>query len=157
MQIRKNRRKKRIIGLLFLIALGYFILTNFDLGDLPWVGLAIEGPKQTCTEIRGPKTMTDTEVSTLKVDDMGFKALRNENKAVLEVRNTDDVSGDVRVTVYCVNGDQQGEQKKTLEPGETGVFSFLDVRDCDLDYIVEPELIKTRVNKTVYVTDSVCE
>ncbi len=153
----KNRRVKTLIGLLLLIAVAYFILTNFDLGDWPALGFAIRGPGQTCTEISGPKVMTDTVIEQLEVEDLGFQILRNENKALLKVRNKDDHAGNVRVLLYCRNGYQQGEQKKKIEPGDTETFSFLDVSDCELDYIIEPENIKRRVNRTAYVTDSVCE
>lgn len=153
----KNRRVKTVIGLLLLIAVAYFILTNFDFGDWPALGFAIRGPGQTCTEIRGPKVMSDTVIEQLEVEDLGFRILRNENKAVLKVRNKDERAGEVRVTLYCRNGYQQGDQEKDIDPGETETFRFLDVSDCELDYIIEQENVKRRVNKTVYVTDSVCE
>ncbi|MBN1544875.1 hypothetical protein JW898_05445 [Candidatus Woesearchaeota archaeon] len=156
-KMRKNNRTKTVIGLLLLIAVAYFLLTNFSIGDWPKFGAEISGASKSCIDVRGPKIMTDTVVEQLKVDDEGFVALRNENKAVLTLKNRDDEAGEVRVTVFCRNGDQQGEQKKKVEPGETAVFNFLDVADCDLDYIIEPELTKKRVNRTVYVTDSVCD
>jgi len=156
-QIKKNRRKKKIIGLLLLIVLGYMLFSNLDLGDLPWVGMTIKGPSKTCTEVRGPQTMTDTEVRDLEVMDMGFRADRNENRATITVANIDNVTGDVRVTLYCRNGNQQGELNKELDPGDEEIFTFLDVSDCELEYIIEPEIIKTRVERTAYVTDTVCE
>jgi hypothetical protein len=159
MEEQKNRKKrtKTVIGILLLIAIAYFVLTNFDLGDWPRLGMVIEGPSKTCTEIRGPKVMTDTVIEQLKVEDLGFKALRNENKAVITVRSKDEEAGNVRVIVYCRNGDQQGEETKRIEAGETAVFSFLDVDDCDLDYLIEPETIRKKVERTVYVDDSICE
>lgn len=154
---RKPKKMKRVIGILLIMAIAYFVFTNFDLADWPKLGLVIEGPSQSCTEIRGPKTMTDTVIEQLEVEDRGFKALRDENKALIEVRNVDNVTGKVRVLLYCRNGNEQGEETKRIEPGEKAVFSFLDVEDCDLDYIIEPETMRKKVNKTVYVTDSVCE
>ena len=154
---KKNKKGKTIIGILLLIAIVYFILTNFSLGDWPKLGLVLEGHSKTCIEIRGPKEMTDTVITQLKVEDMGFKALWNENKAVLNVRNKDNITGEVRVMLYCRNGNEQGDETKQIEPGETAVFSFLDVEECDLDYIIEPETMRKKVKKTVYVTDSVCE
>ena len=154
---RKPKKMKKIIGILLLIAIAYFIFTNFDLAGWPKLGDVIEGPSKSCTEIRGPKTMTDTIIKQLEVEDLGFKALRDESKALIEVRNADNVTGKVRVVLYCRNGDEQGEDTKRLEPGEKTVFSFLDVDDCDLDYTIEPQTTRKKVNKTVYVTDSVCE
>jgi hypothetical protein len=154
---RKPKKMKKLIGILLLVAIAYFIFTNFDFADWPKLGLVIEGQSKSCTEIRGPKTMTDTVIEQLEVEDLGFKALRDENKALIEVRNVDNVTGKVRVVLYCRNGDEQGEKTKSLEPGEKEVFSFLDVKDCDLGYIIEPETRRKRVNKTVYVTDSMCE
>ncbi len=158
MQKKDNKnRTKTVIGLLLLAAIAYFVLTNFNLGDWPKLGVKIEGPKTTCTEIRGPKTMTDTVIDRLKVEDLGFKVINDERRAEITVKNKDNATGEVRVTLYCRDGDEQGEEKKSIEAGESAVFSFLDVDDCDLDYIIEPETISRRVNKTVYVTDSVCE
>jgi len=153
----KNERNKKIIGFLLLAAVAYVLITNFDLADWPKLWVKIEGPKETCTEIRAPKTMTDTEISQLKVNDLGFKVVDAENRAELTVQNTDDETGEVRVLLYCRDGEQQGEEKKSISAGETAVFTFLDTEDCDLDYIIEPEMMKKRVTKTVYVNDSVCE
>ena len=156
-RIRKNNRMKRIIGFLLLTAIAYFIFTNFDLGDFPKAGFVIHGESNTCTEVRGPQVMTDTEIESLQIEDKGFQVLRNENKAVITVRNTDDTAGSVKVRLYCINGNEQGDIAKNLDPGETAVFSFLDIADCDLDYIILPDTIKRKVNKTVYVSDSGCE
>ena len=156
-RIKKNRLKKKIIGLLLIIAIAYFILSNFDLGDLPLTGMIITGESTTCTEIRGPSTMTDTEVRDLQIEDRGFQVLRNENKATISIRNTDNQSGSVRVMLFCSDGTKQGEDTRTLDSGETQVFNFLDVRDCELDYMIEPGVITARVEKTTYTTDTVCE
>jgi len=154
---RKNKRAKMIIGTLLLIAVAYFLFTNFDLSDWPKFGIVAEGSKTTCTEIRGPKMMTDTVVEKLRVRDAGFKAVSDERRAELTVENTDNISGEVRVMLFCRDGEEQGEQKKTIEAGSAGVFTFLGVDDCDLDYIIQPELMTRRVNRTSYVTDTSCE
>jgi hypothetical protein len=156
-QKEKNQKVKKAIGILLLIAIAYFLLTNFDLADWPKFGVKIEGPTKTCTEIRAPKTMTDTEISQLKVNDLGFKVVDAENRAELTVQNVDNITGEVRVLLYCRNGAQQGDDRKSIGAGETAVFTFFDTEDCDLDYIIEPEMMKKRVTKTVYVNDSVCE
>ncbi|MBW2968235.1 hypothetical protein KY362_07150 [Candidatus Woesearchaeota archaeon] len=156
--MRKNNRTKGIIGLFLLIAVGYLIYTNVELGHLPWAGMVVEGPKQTCTETRGPKVLTDTVVEQLQIDDLGFEALKSEDKAVIKVKNTDEVGGDVRVMLYCRNGDQQGDLTKHLIPGEEALFLFEDVADCDLDYIIEPELLRRTVEKSFeYSADVSCE
>lgn len=152
----KPRLAKRLIGIALIIVLAHFILTNFDLDDWPKVGLAIEGSRETCTEISGPETMTDTITEPLDVTDTGFRVMRNENKAVLTIENTDDAEGDVRVRLYCVNGKEVGDMTKTLSPGKSAVFNFLDVPDCDLDYYIQPDTVRRKVNRTVRVSKSTC-
>jgi hypothetical protein len=155
-KLRKNERMKRIIGILLLIAVAYFILTNFDIPGWPGFGIISEGPKATCTEIRGPTIVTDTVVEKLSVTDAGFKVMSDERRAELDVTNTDSISGEVRVMLFCRDGEEQGEQKQTLPAGATGKFTFLDVDDCDLDYIIQPELTTRKVNRTSYSTDTSC-
>jgi hypothetical protein len=114
-RIKKNQRAKKIIGILLLIAIAYFVLTNFDFPGWPRFGVLMDGPKTTCTEIRGPKMMTDTVVEKLQVRDAGFKAVSDERRAELTVENIDNVSGEVRVMLFCRDGEQQGEQKKRVQ------------------------------------------
>jgi hypothetical protein len=154
---KRNQRMKTAIGMLLLIAVAYFILTNFDLPGWPRLGIILEGPKATCTEIRGPKTVTDTVVEKLKVRDAGFRVVSDERRAELTVENTDNTSGEVRVMLFCRDGEQQGEQKQPIAAGATGTFTFLDVDDCDLDYIIQPELLTRKVTRTAYATDTSCE
>jgi hypothetical protein len=154
---RNSRRMKTFIGILLLLSLAYFVLTNFDLADWPGMGLVIQGPSSTCVETRGPNVLTDTVIYQLKVEDKGFEAMRDRNRAVISVKNDDNRSGDVRVTLYCRNGDGQGDDTKKIAAGDTETFIFEDVKDCDLDYIIEPETFTTRVNRTVYVSESKCE
>lgn len=153
----KNETIKRVIGFLIIAAVAFFILTNFDLGDWPKLGFMLEGPKTTCTEIRAPKVMTDTVVERLRVEDLGFEVINEQRTAEITIKNIDKVRGTVRVVLYCKDGDGQGDQQKNLLPGETGIFEFTGVDDCDTEYIIEPELMSRQVNRTVYATDSVCE
>ena len=155
--VEKSNLPKKILGLLLLVVLIHFIFTNFSLDDWPKIGMMLKGESKTCIEIKGPKVMTDTIIEQLKVDDIDFKVMRNENRAIITIENKDNRTGDVRVLLYCRNGDEQGEQSKTIRAGESEVFSFIDINDCDLDYIIEPDTIHRRVNRTVYVSNSVCE
>jgi hypothetical protein len=152
----RSNLPRKLIGIALIIVLAHFIFTNFSLDDWPKVGFVIKGQPETCTEIRGPKTMTDTVIEQLDVDDTDFRVLRNENKAVITIRNRDTVEGDVRVRLYCVNGAEIGDLTKRLDPGESALFNFLDVPDCDLDYYVQPDTVKMTVNRTVQVSTSAC-
>ena len=150
----KNSRRKRVIGILLVIAILYSVVSNLDLG---WPsGFAIKEQGETCVETKGPKEVTDTIVQALDIEEMGFKVLVDEGKAVLSIRNRDNVTGKVRVIVYCVNGAEQGEQRKSINPGETEVFNFLDVEDCDLDYYIDPETVTRKVSRTVEGEDVEC-
>lgn len=155
--VEKSSLPKKIIGLLLLVVLIHFIFTNFRFDDWSKIGITLNGATTTCTEIRGPKVVTDTIIEQLKVDDTGFKVVRNENRAIITIENKDNRTGEVRVLLYCRNGDEQGEESKIMLAGESAEFNFIDVRDCDLDYIVECDTVRRRVNRTVYVSNSVCE
>ncbi|HII72109.1 TPA: hypothetical protein HA265_05120 [Candidatus Woesearchaeota archaeon] len=155
-RIRRNNQKKAVIGFLLLLVVGYFIWTNFDI-RLPWTGMVVTGEKTTCVETRGPKMLTDTVIKKLKVSDEGFEVSRSEDTAALKVRNADERDGTARVTLYCEDGDQQGENVKNIKAGETETFMFQDVAECDLSYVIEPQIIREQVNRTVYVSGQECD
>lgn len=150
----KDRKVKRWIGVMLLIAIAYFVYSNFPI-SWPISGLVvhISGQQvQTC----GPRTLTETYPEQLKVSETGFRVITAEHKAVIELVNTDDVPGEVRVIVYCIDGDSQGEQMRQIEPGMTEVFNFLDVADCDLEYYISPGMVYRQRNITVAAGDADC-
>lgn len=153
----RSNLPKKLIGIALIIVLAHLILTNFSFDDWPKIGFAIKGQPESCIEISGPKTITDTVVEQLDVDDTDFRVLRNENKAVITIKNRNAVEGYVRVRLYCVNGAEVGDLTKRLDPGESALFNFLDVPDCELDYYVQPDTIKRTVNRTVQVSNSACK
>jgi hypothetical protein len=150
----RNMKKKRIVGILLVIAIAYFIFSNFELG---WPsGFAVKEEGDSCIETKGPSYLTDTIVGPLDIEETGFKVMINERKAVLNIQNNDNVTGRVRVIVFCINGDEQGEQRKSIDPGEEMVYNFLDVDDCDLDYYIDPETVARKVNRSVEGEDVEC-
>lgn len=146
-QIRKDNRRKAILGFLLVVAIGFFVWRHIGLG-LPVIGLLVQ-EKGTQLETEGPEYMVDTEVKPLKVETEGFEAVRKEDNAVIKVRNEDEIDGEVEVRLYCKDGKEQGREKKEIASGEEEIFVFEKVEDCDLDYLIEPELVRKRVNRTV--------
>lgn len=155
-KIQKNNRIKATIGTLLFIVIFYVIYTNGG-ADLVKGSLVTEGEKTTCTEIKGPKVMTDTITEPLKVEDLGFAALETSDMAEITVKNIDDRIGAVTVRLFCNDEDEQGSQTISIAAGKTETFVFMDVPDCDLGYVVEPDFITRKVNQTGYSTDVSCE
>ncbi|MBW2965041.1 hypothetical protein KY363_06295, partial [Candidatus Woesearchaeota archaeon] len=151
----RNRKVERVIGILLLISIAYFIYSNFGI-SWPVSGRAVHSSESTLQQC-GPRTLTETYPEQLRVRELGFRVLNDERKAVLEVVNADDVPGEVRVTIYCINGDAQGEQVSTIEPGRTEIFSFLDVPDCDLEYYVSPGIVYRQRNISVASGQEGCD
>ena len=156
-RIRKDNRIKAVVGLFLLLAVGFFVWRHVELDGLPFVGMVISESSKECIEIKGPQVMTDTVVRPLEIEDLGFEVIRDKNRAVITVKNIDEEYGEVKVRVYCKNGNEQGRETKRIFAGSEEIFIFEDVNDCDLEYMIEPELLSKRVNKTVYVEDVVCE
>ena len=155
-RMRKNNRMKAVIGTVLFLVIAYVIYTNGGVQLLKG-SVVTEGEKTTCTEVRGPKDLTDTVTELLKVEDLGFAAIETSDLAEITVRNIDDRIGAVTVRLYCRNGEEQGVQTLSIPAGETETFVFMDVPDCDLDYIVEPDFVTRKVNRTGYSTDVLCE
>ncbi len=151
-----NARVRTVLGLLLVCAIAFFVITHFGV-SLPLVSMVVTGPSKDCVETRGPQILTDTEVRQLEVMDTGIERLKDSDEAIVRVENIDDTAGNVKVTLFCTNGNELGEMTKKIGVGEEQSFVFDAVKDCDLDYIIEPELLKWKVNRTVYVEGQECD
>ena len=132
----KEKKGKKIVKILLILAIIWFIFDNFDLG------LMFKERIESGIGFKKISSMNDDNVRQLNVKLISFDKSFNSGDTYFDVKNMDNVSGDVTVYLNCTGSKETYTLTENILPGKTKTFKFYELKGVCDDYKIEPEIVE---------------
>lgn len=129
----KNSTAKKIVGVLLLIAIIWFLFHHFR--------IQLNSENDTRISIGRFKSTMEINVRPLKTQLVSFTKSKDQYLEI-EIQNIDTVPGNVTVFLQCPYLKDLESITLEIKPNKTKLFTFTNIQgDCS-DYIIEPSTVK---------------
>lgn len=130
----KHKIKRKIIGFLLIVAIIWFIYDNF--GIFPVMMMTYEGEDTEFSIGNFNTKKTAPDIRALRVEMVSFSKSYSGDSMDIEIKNVDDVRGNVTVMLKCSGDDKK--KIRNIASGKTELFAFSNLDGTCEDYVIEP-------------------
>lgn len=128
----KYALRKRIIGILLIIAIVLFLYDNTKI--FSFINFSNSEQIMTGNFVLDKKT----NIRQLKADVVSFNRSYSKNYIKMEVQNIDEYPGNITIYLTCTDGEEQKLTKKYFIPFELITFEIHDIDENCNNYRIEP-------------------